>query len=101
MNYSDSDIKWAVYFAPPPVEAHYQLDHINESRVKDVLSSQIACFALATVAVILRFVSRRLSKTAIKADHWMTVHWMTVVALVRSSHNEPCYCWIVKAWKLG
>ena len=75
-----------MYYALPPAEAQYQLDHINDSRVKDVLSSQIACFALATIAVILRFVSRRVSKIAIKADDWMIV-----VALVRSSHNEPCY----------
>ena len=95
MNYSDSDINWAVYFPLPPAEAQYQLDHINDSRVKDLLSSQIACFAPATIAVILRFVSRRVSKIAIKADDWMIV-----VALVRSSHNEPCYYWIVKAWKL-
>lgn len=69
MNYSDSDKNWAVYFSLPPAEAQYQLDHINDSRVKEILSSQIACFALATIAVVLRFLSRRASKTAIKADN--------------------------------
>jgi len=66
-------INWAVYNSLPPAEAQYQLDHINESRLQDIVSSHIACLVIAVVAIALRFISRRISKTAIKADDWMIV----------------------------
>ncbi len=66
-------INQAVYKSLPPAEAQYQLDHINESRVSDIVSSHIACLVIAIVAIVLRFASRRMSKTAIKADDWMIV----------------------------
>lgn len=66
-------INWAVYRSLPPFEAQYQLDHINESRVSDIVLSHIACLVIAFVAIALRFVSRRMSKTAIKSDDWMIV----------------------------
>ena len=66
-------INWAVYESLPPAEAQYQLDHINQSRVHDIVSSHIACLVIAVAAIILRFISRRMSKTAIKADDWMIV----------------------------
>lgn len=62
-----------VYASLPPAEAQYQLAHINESRVPAIVSSQIACLVIAVIAVVLRFVSRRMIKTALKADDWMIV----------------------------
>ena len=69
----DPAINWAVYMSLPPAEAQYQLDHVHESRFQAIASSQIACLIIAFIAIILRFVSRRLSKTPIKADDWMIV----------------------------
>lgn len=62
-----------IYGHLPPAEAHYQLAHVHESRVYDIVSSHIACLVIAVIAIVLRFVSRRMSKTAIKADDWMIV----------------------------
>ena len=67
------EVNWAVYKSLPPAEAQYQLYHINESRVQDIVSSHVACLVIAVFAIILRFISRRMSKTSIKADDWMIV----------------------------
>jgi uncharacterized membrane protein len=66
-------VNWLVFNSLPPADARYQLEHINESRVKDIVSSHITCLIIAVVAVLLRFVSRRMMKTALKADDWMIV----------------------------
>lgn len=59
--------------APSPSEIQYQLDHIREDRSSDIVISHIICMTLATVAVILRFTSRRLCKAAILADDYMII----------------------------
>ena len=64
--------------APSPAEIQYQLEHVHEDRSSDIVISHIVCMTLATVAVILRFTSRRLCKAAILADDYMIL-----VALVR------------------
>ena len=74
-------INWAVYKSLPPAEAQYQLDHVHESRVRDIVSAHISCFTILAVAIILRFIARRMSKTSIKADDWMIV-----AALVSGKH---------------
>ena len=53
-----------------PAEARYQLAHIDESRVADILSAQVICISIATVAVTLRFASRWLQRTRFGADDW-------------------------------
>ena len=57
----------------PPAEAQYQLAHIHESRAKELVVSHFICLMIAVVAVTLRFVSRRMSKTPLKMDDWMIV----------------------------
>ena len=83
---SQPQINWAVYYSLPPAEAQYQLDHVDGSRVNDVLSTLISCLVIATIAVILRFISRSMVMTGIKADDWMVV-----AALVRI-HNRFVTC---------
>lgn len=73
MAMTSSQVNWAVYHSLPPAEAKYQLEHVNQSRVKDIVSSHIACLIIAVIAVVLRFVSRRIAKTSLKADDWMIV----------------------------
>ena len=65
--------------APSPSEIQYQLDHIHEDRSSDIVVSHVICLTIATVAVILRFASRRLCKAAILADDYMII-----AALVRA-----------------
>lgn len=59
--------------APSPAEIHYQMEHIHESKVADIIASHVICFVLACIAVVLRFTSRRIGKNAIKADDWFIV----------------------------
>ena len=61
----------AIYEELPPAEARYQLAHIHESRAKDINVSHFVCLAIAVTAIALRFLSRRMSKTALKMDDWM------------------------------
>ena len=75
---SQAQVNWAIYKELPPAQAAYQYDHVNESRASELVTSQIACLIIAVVAVVLRFISRRMLKTALKADDWMIV-----AALVR------------------
>ena len=75
----------AVYAELPPAEARYQLAHIDESRAKDINSSHFVCLAIAVVAVALRFLSRRISKTPLKADDWMIIAALVLSSLTFSA----------------
>lgn len=52
-----------------PIEAQDQLEHIHDDRIPELLASQIICFVLAFVAVVLRLLSRKRSKTSIEAEY--------------------------------
>ena len=79
---SQPQINWAVYHSLPSAQAQYQLDHVDESKVNDILASLTSCLVIASTAVILRFISRRMVPTSIRADDWMIV-----AALVRIHHG--------------
>ncbi|MCJ1280168.1 hypothetical protein MMC21_007995 [Puttea exsequens] len=68
---SASQVNPLVYESLPPAEAQYQLDHVHESRVSEIVSTLIICLVIATLAVVLRFVSRRMVKATLKGDDWM------------------------------
>lgn len=59
---------------PSPEEIEYQIEHYDESYVDEIHISMSICLALATVAVILRVLARRMSKASIgKDDHMIFV----------------------------
>ena len=59
--------------APTPAEIKYQIEHIHENRSPDIIASHVICFALACIAVTMRFISRRIGKNAVRADDWLIV----------------------------
>lgn len=59
-------------------DIQYQIDHIHDSRINEIVVSNSICIGLAAIAVLLRFAARRLSKAKIAADDCMVV-----AALVR------------------
>lgn len=59
-------------------DIQYQIDHIGDDRSNAIVISHAVVLPLATIAVILRFVSRRLCKAQIQADDLMII-----AALVR------------------
>ena len=74
--------------APTPA-SDYQLLHIHDSRVPEIIVSMAVCLPAAYIAISLRFLSRRIGKVPLKADDW----WL-VVGLV-SRHPFPELSWSV------
>ena len=70
-----------------PAELKYEAANIKDDRSKDLVVSSIICITCAIIAVILRFIARRLSKAKIMADDYMIV-----AALVSK---------ILRSWSLG
>ena len=58
---------------PSPAEIQYELAHIHDNRAPSIVASSVICIALATIAVILRLLARRLGKVKILADDYMMV----------------------------
>ena len=63
-------VNWEVYFTLPPAEAEYQLAHVGQSRAGLMLALMYGGVTLGSVAVLLRFISRRISKTSLQAYDW-------------------------------
>ena len=64
-------INWAIYDSLPPAEAKYQLAHIKDSKRVATLIAYVVSASLSLVAVIMRFVSRRIGRTKYGADDWV------------------------------
>lgn len=63
---------------PSPAELMEQEKHVSDTMVPDIIAVNVACFTIACVGVILRFVARRMARVRYEADDWLIV-----VALVR------------------
>ena len=61
----------------------YQIAHENQTRVPALVASGAICLSAAYASVILRFTSRRLSRTAIKADDWAIVLGLVSTSFVQ------------------
>ena len=64
-------INWRFYNSLPRDQAQYQLAHINDSKKVAVLTTYIISTSISLLAVILRFVSRRIGHTKYGADDWI------------------------------
>jgi len=56
-----------------PSDIQYQLAHINDDRASDIVISHTVVLPLAVIAVVLRFISRRLCKARIESDDYMII----------------------------
>lgn len=79
------DINWAIYKSLPPEQAQYQLAHIHERRRKSIAVAYAICLSIAFVAVIMRFVSRRIGRSSYGADDWSMVVAMILTAAFAAS----------------
>lgn len=77
-------INWAIYNSLPLEEARYQLAHINDSERVATLTSYIVSVSICLLAVIMRFVSRRIGRTKYGADDWIMLA-ATVLVLADST----------------
>ena len=69
----------------PSAALDYQLLHIHDSRVPEIVATLAVCLPAAYIAVVLRFASRRIGKIPWKADDW----WLVVGLVSRYLHLEP------------
>ena len=67
-----------------PAEIKYETEHIHDNRGPDIVISSAVCIALATAAVCLRLLARRLSRAAVLADDYMMIF-----ALVSQWRTSP------------
>ena len=51
-----------------PTEIQYELEHIHQDRAPSIIASYAICLSLACIAVVLRLVARRTSRSELKAD---------------------------------
>ena len=59
---------------PSPSEAQYQLAHNSDNRSSQILISHYICLPLATIAVLLRLISRYLCKAGrLQADDYLVI----------------------------
>ncbi|KAI9799384.1 MAG: hypothetical protein M1833_004084 [Piccolia ochrophora] len=65
---------------PPPGVIEYQLDHIHEDRRNGLAAYLVVGLVLSGIAVVLRFIARRISKAELKADDWFMVAGLVFVA---------------------
>ena len=56
-----------------PAEIKYELANIHDDRASNIVVSSVICISVATTAVLLRLLARRLSKAKILADDYMMV----------------------------
>ena len=68
---SQENINWAIYESLPPEEAQYQLAHINESKRASIVITYVVCIPILVLAIAMRFISRRISRTKYGADDWV------------------------------
>ena len=76
---------------PTLEEIQYQEAHIHDDRSRDIVIPHAICIAIAAIAVLLRFISRRMCKASIQADDWMILIAMMRIFL-RSACKEVAYC---------
>lgn len=70
--------------APTPAQIQELKKHAHDTKVADILASNIICTVIAYTAVALRFGSRRIVRIERKADDWLIV-----VATVGSGRQKP------------
>lgn len=73
-------INWAIYDSLPPEEAKYQLAHINDSKRAAIATAYIVCVPIIFLAVVLRFISRRIGRTKYGADDWIMVMGLVTIS---------------------
>lgn len=64
-------INWAIVNALPPHEAQYQLAHIDDNKSVAMATAYIVSLTISFLAVIMRFLSRRIGRANYGADDWI------------------------------
>lgn len=76
---------------PSPGQLSYQQSHFNETRIPDIIASNVVCLSLACIAVALRFYSRRIKQIRYEADDWLILGGLVGPRLLLQSPKQPNY----------
>lgn len=68
----------------PSAAADYQRLHIHDSHLPEIVVSLAVSLPAAYIAVILRFISRRIGRIPWKADDW----WLVIGLVSRYPHSS-------------
>lgn len=74
---------------PSPAEIEDMYLHIKDNRGPEVVAATAITFALATIAVILRLIARRISKAILLADDWTILAAWVRMENSRKRHVKP------------
>ena len=70
---------------PTPADIQYMKEHIRENKADEIIATNVVGLCIASVAVCLRFKSRRLLRTKIHTDDWM-------ITVALASPRNPLKC---------
>ena len=79
---------------PTPAQIEYQLQHIQDDRSDEIIAAFGVCLGIATITVLLRFVTRHLTRAPLKGDDWAVVFGLvreSCTYLSRSLRYLPGY----------
>ena len=57
----------------PPAELHYQLTHWQENISPDIIAVNVALVLIATIAVLLRLISRKIKVAPMQSDDYVVM----------------------------
>ena len=73
--------------APSPADIQYQFQHIQDDRSKQLLATYVVSLFVASVAVALRCVARRINRASLQADDYMIVLGWVGNSFLSSMYN--------------
>ena len=85
---SQESINWAIYDSLPPEEAQYQLARIHESKTALVVVTYAICLPIMVLAIVMRFVSRRIGRTKYGADDWVMLLGLVILFFCRATSSS-------------
>ena len=73
---------------PTAAQIQYMQEHINDSLVPNLIAANVICSVVSLVAVVARFVARRLIRAPYKWDDWLIVlAWVKQNFVRRETHR--------------
>ena len=73
---------------PSPEKLLYEQQHLTDDRSATIIAATVICISLATIAVCMRFASRRIAHIDYKADDWLSISALVWPIVVLESTSE-------------
>ncbi|KAL8637525.1 MAG: hypothetical protein Q9228_005210 [Teloschistes exilis] len=67
---------------PSPADIEYQHAHIHDDRSKDIIAALATTLGFAIITVVLRFISRHITRASLAGDDWTIVAALAISASV-------------------